>query len=347
MASARRQGGGGSGVVHLVADQPGGDLVREVRPGTYPPAGALMHDPHDRTRPLRSDRCSPGTAGSTSPSNTPWMPRRSGSPRTTNTSRASSPTTGPTPPTWATSPPSTGGRAPGRRALRRIPLPRCIYRGQTRRRRSGHPLRALVAHGRRDRRTATPTGRHRECARPPVLTRCPRTFGRRRPCAPQPPRCNPRRCNPSRSGTRPVGSGRPRSSTSTGCRRRTRRSGPTCGMTHNGSAYRLPLLALLTRGFASSSWPAARMLFRTPLATDSTRGGESLEQVRAPRGTIALSHRIIDLALSGPAASQRKSNESEVLWSLIEGIFAAGDAMPVPSPNGSTSPDDRLLRQHF
>src|SRR5699024_5172213 len=44
------------------------------------------------------------------------------------------------------------------------------------------------------------------------------------------------------------------------------------------------------RGCASSSLPAAGALFRTPLATDSTRGGESLEQVRARRGTIALSH---------------------------------------------------------
>ncbi|MEW1976713.1 hypothetical protein AB0301_16790 [Microbacterium profundi] len=40
-------------------------------------------------------------------------------------------------------------------------------------------------------------------------------------------------------------------------------------------AYLLPLSALLTTGCASSSSPGAR--FRTPLATDSSRGGETLE----------------------------------------------------------------------
>ncbi len=41
----------------------------------------------------------------------------------------------------------------------------------------------------------------------------------------KPWRCNPRRRNPSRPGTRPVASGRQRNSTSTGSRRRSRRSG--------------------------------------------------------------------------------------------------------------------------
>ena len=31
-------------------------------------------------------------------------------------------------------------------------------------------------------------------------------------------------------------------------------------------------------------------LFRTPLASDAARGGENLDQVKARRGTIALSH---------------------------------------------------------
>ena len=65
---------------------------------------------------------------------------------------------------------------------------------------------------------------------------------------------------------------------------------PTCGWMHDGSAYRLPLSALLTTGSASSSSSTAR--FRTPLATDSSRGGETLDQVRARRGTIALSWRV-------------------------------------------------------
>lgn len=61
---------------------------------------------------------------------------------------------------------------------------------------------------------------------------------------------------------------------------------PTCGMTRNGSAFQRPLSALLTRDSASSSLLIAKTLFRTPLATDSTRGGELLDRVRARRGSI-------------------------------------------------------------
>ena len=110
---------------------------------------------------------------------------------------------------------------------------------------------------------------------------------------------------------------------------------PTCGWMHDGSAYRLPLSVLLTNGSASSRSPGA--LFRTPLATDSSRGGETLDQVRARRGTIALSHQIIDFALHGPAGSPSRRAESETLWSLIDGLFSAGDATPTPSPVGNTS----------
>ena len=119
---------------------------------------------------------------------------------------------------------------------------------------------------------------------------------------------------------------------------------PTCGWIHDGSAYRLPLSALLTTASASSSSPTAR--FRTPLATDSSRGGETLDQVRARRGTIALSHQIIDFALHGPAGSPTKRCESETLWSLIDGLFNAGDATPTPSPAGNTSPDDQYPPRH-
>ena len=118
---------------------------------------------------------------------------------------------------------------------------------------------------------------------------------------------------------------------------------PTCGWMHDGSAYRLPLSALLTNASASSPSPGA--LFRTPLATDSSRGGETLDQVRARRGTIALSHQIIDFALHGPAGSPSRRAESETLWSLIDGLFSAGDATPTPSPAGNTSPDDPRQRQ--
>ena len=113
---------------------------------------------------------------------------------------------------------------------------------------------------------------------------------------------------------------------------------PTCGMTRNGWAYPLPQSAHPTPDTASSSSPTA--LFRTPLASDASRGGESLQQVKARRGTIALSHQIIDLALHGPAGSPTKRRESETLWSLIDGLFNAGDATPTPSPAGNTSPDD-------
>ena len=68
-------------------------------------------------------------------------------------------------------------------------------------------------------------------------------------------------------------------------------------------------------------------LFRTPLASDAARGGESLQQVKARRGTIALSHQIIDLALHGPNGYPG-SEESESLWRLIEEFFDYGDVTP-------------------
>nr|WP_300149263.1 hypothetical protein [Propionicimonas sp.] len=122
---------------------------------------------------------------------------------------------------------------------------------------------------------------------------------------------------------------------------------PTCGWMHDGSAYQRPLSALLIPGSAYSSSPAAKTLFRTPLAADSSRGGETLDKVRARRGTIALSHQIIDLALHGPDGSPSKNNASETLWSLIEDIFAAGDATPTPSPDGNTSSDSQLQPRRF
>ncbi|WP_236757779.1 hypothetical protein [Aeromicrobium sp. PE09-221] len=87
----------------------------------------------------------------------------------------------------------------------------------------------------------------------------------------------------------------------------------TCGETRGGSAYQLRLSALLTSASASSSSPIPKALFRTPLASDSSRGGETLDQVRARRGTIALSHQIIDLALHGPDGLPSKPDESETL----------------------------------
>ncbi len=109
-------------------------------------------------------------------------------------------------------------------------------------------------------------------------------------------------------------------------------------MTRAGSAYPLPTSEHPTPAFASSSWPTA--LFRTPLASDAARGGESLDRVRARRGTIALSHQVIDLALNGPAGS-RRHRESELLWSLIGQHFDAGDATLWQSNDGSISPDEK------
>ncbi|MGB4780037.1 hypothetical protein [Microbacterium sp.] len=108
----------------------------------------------------------------------------------------------------------------------------------------------------------------------------------------------------------------------------------TSGMTRNGSVYPLPPSVHHILGSESSSSPSA--LFRTPLASDAARGGESLQQVKARRGTIALSHQIIDLALHGPNGYPR-AEEPESLWSLIGQLFDAGDATPAPSFDGSRS----------
>lgn len=115
---------------------------------------------------------------------------------------------------------------------------------------------------------------------------------------------------------------------------------PTSGSMHDGSAYRHPVSEHPITGSASSSSPGNPVLFRTPLASDSSRGGESLDQVKARRGTIALSHQIIDFALHGPAGSPTRQAASQTLFVLIETIFDAGDDTPRPSTDGSTSPDE-------
>ena len=102
---------------------------------------------------------------------------------------------------------------------------------------------------------------------------------------------------------------------------------PTSGWMRHGSVYPLPQSAHPTPGFGSSSSPTA--LFRTPLASDASRGGETLQHVKARRGTIALSHQVIDLALHGPNGYPR-TNTLESLWTLIGQLFDAGDDMPQP-----------------
>lgn len=105
---------------------------------------------------------------------------------------------------------------------------------------------------------------------------------------------------------------------------------PTSGMTHDGSAYPLPQSAPRIADSASSSSPTA--LFRTPLASDAARGGETLDQVHARHGTIALSHQVIDLV------TKRGQPSPEATFTLIEDFFDAGDATHPPLPGGSTSP---------
>lgn len=68
--------------------------------------------------------------------------------------------------------------ATGRCADRRVPLPGPLDRRQRRRPRTRHSLRALVAHGGRDRRPATRSRRHRERPRTALRTRNPTRLGR-------------------------------------------------------------------------------------------------------------------------------------------------------------------------
>ena len=49
--------------------------------------------------------------------------------------------------------------------------------------------------------------------------------------------------------------------------------------------------------------------------------------MKARRGTIALSHQIIDLALHGPNGYPRHE-EPDGLWPLIEQFFNDGDGTP-------------------
>lgn len=74
-------------------------------------------------------------------------------------------------------------------------------------------------------------------------------------------------------------------------------------------------------------------LFRTPLASESARGGETLVQVKARRGTIALSHQVIDLV-----TRRGRQPSPEATFALTEEFFDAGDTTPQRSTDGSASP---------
>ena len=79
----------------------------------------------------------------------------------------------------------------------------------------------------------------------------------------------------------------------------------------------------------SSTSPVA--LFRILRVSDSARGGETLDQVKARRGTVALSHWIIGLVSK---IGRRQSPEAT--FAVIEAFFDAVDATPRPSPDGNT-----------
>lgn len=86
--------------------------------------------------------------------------------------------------------------------------------------------------------------------------------------------------------------------------------------------------------FRISSSPIA--LFRTPLASDSSRGKETLNHVRKRRGTIALSHQVADLATR---TNPHPSREATV--TLIEEFLDTGDVTLPPLLDGNASSDDR------
>lgn len=109
---------------------------------------------------------------------------------------------------------------------------------------------------------------------------------------------------------------------------------PTSGWMRHGSVYRLPLSAHPIPDTGSSSSPA--VLFRTPLASDAARGGESLQTVKARRGTIALSHQIIDRTLHGPNGFPR-TGEPETLWMLIGQLFEVTSRQVVDFPAGASA----------
>lgn len=113
---------------------------------------------------------------------------------------------------------------------------------------------------------------------------------------------------------------------------------PTSGTTQGGSAYPLPPSGHRIPGSVFSSSPTP--LFRTPLASDSARGGETLDQVKARHGTIALSHQVIDLV-----TKRGRRHSPEATFALIEVFFDNGDATPQPSPDGNALSDDQLPPQ--
>ena len=88
-----------------------------------------------------------------------------------------------------------------------------------------------------------------------------------------------------------------------------------------------------------------------PLTNDSFSGLPAEQQPTIRTFTVRDADPVareltIDFAIHGPTGSPNRRAESETLWSLIDGLFNAGDATPMPSPAGSTSPEASRQRQH-
>jgi DNA (cytosine-5)-methyltransferase 1 len=73
-----------------------------------------------------------------------------------------------------------------------------------------------------------------------------------------------------------------------------------------------------------------------PTRLRPSKGRQTLDQVKARRGTVALSHRVIDLV-----TRRGRQPSPETLFALIEEFFDAGDATPKLSPDGNESPAGR------
>ena len=95
--------------------------------------------------------------------------------------------------------------------------------------------------------------------------------------------------------------------------------------------------------------PARRGFNLSATANDRDRGVNDLSSALRRRfNTVVLpvpgtaeEEVDIDFALHGPHGSPARQNASETLFTLIETMFANGEATPKPSPGGNTSSDDQ------
>lgn len=116
---------------------------------------------------------------------------------------------------------------------------------------------------------------------------------------------------------------------------------PSSGWMRHGAVYPLPPSARSTPGFASSSSPGldqatvvpVPVLFRTPLASDAIRGNEPIWHVKARRGTITLSHQLIEMSQYGPNG---RPDDPQTLFALTLD-FLTHDTPPTPGSETSAT----------